>query len=131
MVKDAESNAADDVKRKQEIEVRNQADSLVYSTERTLGEHGAKLGEADRKAVEEALGEAREALKGEDVDRIKRAQENLTRASHKLAEVMYREAQAQAGGQAGQPRTDGGAPGAAKEGEVVDADFEDLGDKKS
>jgi molecular chaperone DnaK len=131
MVKDAETNAADDVKRKQEIEVRNQADSLVYSTERTLGEHGAKLGEADRKAVEEALGEAREALKGEDVDRIKRAQENLTRASHKLAEVMYREAQAQAGGQAGQPRTDGGAPGAAKEGEVVDADFEDLGDKKS
>jgi molecular chaperone DnaK len=131
MVKDAETNAADDVKRKQEIEVRNQADSLVYSTERTLGEHGAKLGEADRKAVEEALGEAREALKGEDVDRIKRAQENLTRASHKLAEVMYREAQAQAGGQAGQPRTEGGAPGAAKEGEVVDADFEDLGDKKS
>ncbi|MGH7307791.1 MAG: molecular chaperone DnaK [Candidatus Rokuibacteriota bacterium] len=132
MVKDAETNAADDVKRKQDIEVRNQADSLVYSTERTLAEHGAKLGDADRKAVEEALGEAREALKGEDVERIKRAQENLTRASHKLAEVMYREAQgqAQAGPQAGQPRAEG-APGAAKEGEVVDADFEDLGDKKS
>jgi molecular chaperone DnaK len=134
MVKDAESNAADDIKRKQEIEVRNQADSLVYSTERTLGEHGAKLGDADRKAIEEALGEAREALKGEDVERIKRAQENLTRASHKLAEVMYRETQGQAqpGGQAGRPSAEGGAaPGAAKEGEVVDADFEDLGDKKS
>ncbi len=133
MVKDAETNAADDVKRKQDIEVRNQADSLVYSTERTLGEHGAKLGDADRKAVEEALSEAREALKGEDVERITRAQENLTRTSHKLAEVMYREAQgqAQAGPQAGPPRADGGAaPGAAKEGEVVDADFEDLGDKK-
>jgi molecular chaperone DnaK len=131
MVKDAEANAADDVKRKQDIEVRNQADSLVYSTERTLAEHGAKLADADRKAVDEALGEAREALKGEDVERIKRAQENLTRASHKLAEVMYREAQAKGGPQPGQPSAEGGAPGAAKEGEVVDADFEDLGDKKS
>jgi molecular chaperone DnaK len=133
MVKEAETNAADDVKRKQEIETRNQADSLVYSTERTLSEHGAKLGEADRKAIEEALGEAKEALKGEDVDRIKRAQDNLTRASHKLAEVMYREAQSQGGqaGQAGRPTGEPGAPGAAKEGEVVDADFEDLGDKKS
>src|SRR6059036_1188811 len=94
MVKDAESNAADDTKRKQEIEVRNQTDSLVYSTERTLGEHGSKLPEADRKAVEDALNEARESLKGEDVERMKRAQESLTRASHKLAEIMYREAQA-------------------------------------
>src|SRR5207253_1856242 len=71
----------------------NQTDSLVYSTERTLNEHGAKLGEADRKAVDEALAEAREALKSEDVERMKRAQEKLTRASHKLAEIMYREAQ--------------------------------------
>src|SRR5436309_3384103 len=132
MVKDAESNAADDTKRKQEIEVRNQTDSLVYSTERTLGEHGSKLPEADRKAVEDALNEARESLKSEDVERMKRAQESLTRASHKLAEIMYREAQAkgQPGG-AGGP-TAGGAPsgGGPKEGEVVDAEFEDLGDKK-
>src|SRR5438874_3619351 len=86
LVKEAESNAAEDTKRKAEIETRNQADSLVYSTERTLTEHGAKLAEADRKAVEEALGEAKEALKGEDVERIKRAQDTLTHASHKLAE---------------------------------------------
>src|SRR5206468_893401 len=75
MVKDAETHAAEDTARKQEIEVRNQTDSLVYSTERTLNEHGAKLGEADRKAVDEALAEAREALKSEDVERMKRAQE--------------------------------------------------------
>src|SRR5881398_2330656 len=87
MVKDSESNAADDTKRRQEIEVRNQTDSLVYSTERTLGEHGSKLPEADRKAVEDALAEAREALKGEDVERMKRAQDGLSRASHKLAEI--------------------------------------------
>src|SRR5881296_1393669 len=75
MVKDAQAHAAEDATRKQEIEVRNQTDSLVYSTERTLSEHGAKLGEADRKAVEEALAAAREALKSEDVERMKRAQE--------------------------------------------------------
>jgi molecular chaperone DnaK len=133
MVRDAETNAAEDVKRKQEIEIRNQADSLVYSTERTLAEHGSKLEEADRKAIEEALGEAKEALKGEDSQRIKQAQENLTRVSHKLAEVMYRQAQSgtAGGGQPGGPTTEGGAAGGAKEGEVVDADFEDLGDKKS
>jgi len=82
--------------------------------------------------VEDALNEARESLKSEDVERMKRAQESLTRASHKLAEIMYREAQAkgQPGG-AGGP-TAGGAPsgGGPKEGEVVDAEFEDLGDKK-
>jgi molecular chaperone DnaK len=130
MMKDAEANAAEDTKRKQEIEVRNQTDSLVYSTERTLSEHGSKLGEADRKAIDDALGEAKEALKGEDLDRMKRAQENLTKASHKLAEIMYREAQAQQTG----PKAGGDgkttAPGAAKEGEVVDAEFEDLGEKK-
>src|ERR1700752_1697306 len=108
MMKEAEANSAEDAKRKQEIEVRNQTDSLVYSTERTLGEHGSKLAEDDRKAIDEALAEAREALKGEDIDRMKRAQENLTRASHKLAEIMYREAQAQ-----GQKP---GAPGAPSEG---------------
>jgi molecular chaperone DnaK len=131
MVKDAESNAADDAKRKQDIETRNQADSLVYSTERTLSEHGSKLSESDRKAVEEALGEAREALKGEDGERIKRAQDNLMKASHQLAEIMYREAQAK--GQPGQPgagQPSGAGPAGPKEGEVVDAEFEDLGDKK-
>ncbi|MBI3635587.1 MAG: molecular chaperone DnaK, partial [Candidatus Rokubacteria bacterium] len=132
MVKEAQANAADDEKRKQDIEVRNQTDSLVYSTERTLSEHGPKLGEEDRKAVEDALNEAREALKSEDIERMKRAQETLTKASHKLAEIMYREAQAgQAQGQPG-----GGAPPdgtqrpGPKEGEVVDAEFEDLGEKK-
>ncbi len=129
MVKDAESNAAEDTKRKQDIEVRNQTDSLVYSTERTLSEHGAKLGEGDRKDVEDALNEAREALKGEDVERMKRAQETLTRASHKLAEIMYREAQAQ-GQQPGPGAPPEGQASGPTEGEVVDAEFEDLGEKK-
>jgi len=128
MVKDAQANAAEDTKRKEEIEVRNQTDSLVYSTERTLGEHGGKLGESDRKAIDDALGEAREALKGEDVERMKRAQDTLTRAAHKLAEVMY-QAQAQPGAPDGGPTGDARTSG-PKEGEVVDAEFEDLGDRK-
>jgi molecular chaperone DnaK len=130
MVKDAGAHAADDAKRRQETEVRNQADSLVYSTERTLAEHGAKLAEGDRKAIEEALSEAKAALAGEDVERIKQAQEKLTRASHTLAEVMYRQAQGSTspGGAPGTPEA--GPTGGSKEGEVVDADFEDLGDKK-
>jgi len=128
MVKEAESNAADDTKRKQEIEVRNQTDSLVYSTERTLGEHGSKLAEADRKAVEDALGEAKEALKTDDLERMQRAQGNLTQAAHKLAEIIYRESQTQTA--PGSGGASAGAGGGPKEGEVVDAEFEDLGDKK-
>ena len=135
MVKEADANAADDTRRKQEIEVRNQTDSLVYSTERTVSEHGAKLGEVDRKAIDDALAEAKEALKSEDVERMKRAQDALSKASHKLAEIMYREAQSQAGGgtQAGQPGAGSAGsekPSGPKEGEVVDAEFEDLGEKK-
>jgi molecular chaperone DnaK len=137
MVKEAESNAAEDTRRKQEIEVRNQTDSLVYSTERTLSEHGSKLGETDRKAVDDALAEAKESLKTDDVDRMKHAQEALSKASHKLAEIMYREAQSQGqGGATGQPggQASGaqqpGRPSGPKEGEVVDAEFEDLGEKK-
>jgi molecular chaperone DnaK len=132
MMKEAEANAAEDARHKQAIEVRNQTDSLVYSTERTLSEHGSKLGEADRKAIDDALAEAKEALKTEDLDRMKRAQETLSKASHKLAEIMYREAQAQAGQPSGQgPQSEGtGRPSGPKEGEVVDAEFEDLGEKK-
>jgi molecular chaperone DnaK len=131
MVKEAEANAAEDTKRKQEIEARNQADSLVYSTERTLAEHGSKLSDEDRKAVDEALAETKEALKSDDVGRITQAQEKLTRASHKLAEVMYQQASQPGPGAA--PGGGQGAPGQAagpKEGEVVDAEFEDLGEKK-
>jgi molecular chaperone DnaK len=129
MMKEAESNAAEDAKHKQEIEVRNQTDSLVYSTERTLAEHGAKLAESDKKAIDDALGEAKEALKTDDLERMKRAQDALTRAAHKLAEIMYQDTQAQ--GQPGGAGKPGAGPsGGPKEGEVVDAEFEDLGDKK-
>jgi molecular chaperone DnaK len=98
-----------------------------------LREHGDKVPVADKQATESALGELREALKTDDLDRIKKAQETVTQASHKLAEAMYRDAQAQSGtGGAPQSGAPSGGPGggAAPKGDVVDAEFEDLGDKK-
>ncbi len=132
MVHEAESHAEEDKKRREEIETRNQADSLAYSIERQLSEHGDKVPAADRSAIEEAIKEVREALKGEDVGRVKRASDALTRASHKMAEALYREAQAKPSGGGGGPEgAAGGNGGRAKtaEGEVVDAEFEDLGPK--
>ena len=128
MKKEAEAHAAEDAKNREAIEVKNQCDSLVYSTERTLREHGEKISAEDKQSIEAAMNEAREALKGDDLDRIKRAQEELTKASHKLAEVMYREAQAQPGG--GPAGADGGAGGENSKGDVIDAEFKDLGEKK-
>jgi molecular chaperone DnaK len=131
MKRDAEAHASDDARRREDIELRNQADSLAYSTERTLSEHGDKVPATDKEGIEAAIREVREALKAEDNDRIKRAQETLVKASHKLAEVMYREAQA--GAQAGPGPSAGGGEGAkggTPQGDVIDAEFKDLGDKK-
>ncbi|TMD69745.1 MAG: molecular chaperone DnaK, partial [Chloroflexi bacterium] len=124
MVKEAEAYASEDAQRRQEIEQRNQADSLVYTTERTLAEHGAKLSENERHAVEQALNEAREAIKGDDIERIKRAHESLTQASRTLADAMYRQTTS---GPAGGPQGSGQPP----QGDVVDAEFKDADDRKS
>jgi molecular chaperone DnaK len=105
--------------------LRNQTDSLVYSTERTLAEHGSKLSDADRQAVQRALAEAREALESADADRIRRARENLTRAANSLAEAAYR--QATGGPGEGTPSA---APGAPKTDDVVDAEFAEVDDRK-
>jgi molecular chaperone DnaK len=122
MVREAEANASEDTRRRQEIELRNQTDSLTYSTERALAEHGAKLSDAERSAIEQAVNEAREALRGEDVERIRRAQDGLTRASQTLAEGMRREP---TGGRVDQ------RPGEPGDGDVVDAEFEDTNERKA
>jgi molecular chaperone DnaK len=122
LVRDAEAHAAEDTRRKQEIELRNQADALVYSTERSLAEHGAKLAPNERQTVEQALAEAREALRADDIERIRRAQDELTRAAQMLAQAMYRETRA-----GGSEPTAGGAP---PEGDVVDAEFEDTDERR-
>ncbi|HSD50300.1 MAG TPA: molecular chaperone DnaK [Candidatus Methylomirabilis sp.] len=132
MVKDADRHSEEDKKRRADIETRNQADNLVYNTEKMLNENREKIPVADIKPIEDALAEAKEALKSEDMDKIRRAVDTLTRASHRLAEVMYkqaREKQASASSEEGKGPQAKGEP--AGEGEVVDAEFEDLGkDKK-
>jgi molecular chaperone DnaK len=135
MVHEAEAHAEEDKQRREEIEVKNQADSLAYSIERQLAEHGEKIPAADRSAIEEAIKEVRESLKGDDVARVKRATDALTKASHKMAEALYRDAQAKGPGGGPEGTPGGGAPGQGDgrtktaEGEVVDAEFEDLGPK--
>ena len=123
MMKDAEAHAEEDKRRREEAEARNQADSVVYQTEKSLKEHGEKLDDADRKHVEDALQEAKEALKGSDVDSIKRASDNLLTASQKIAEVLYRQSQQQtAGASEGQP---GSGDDDVVDAEVVDEDGEE------
>jgi molecular chaperone DnaK len=131
MVKDADRHADEDKKRRADIEARNQADSLVYNTEKMLNENREKIPVSDIKPIEDALAAAKDALKGEDMDKIRAATETLTKASHRLAEVMYRQAKekqpADAPADGGEPQR---KPGPAGEGEVVDAEFEDLGKGK-
>jgi molecular chaperone DnaK len=121
MVKEAEAHAAEDARRREEIELRNHVDSLIYSTERALAEHGAKLPEGDRAAVEQALNEAREAVKGEDIERMRRAQDSLTRAAQPLTRAVYEQ---------GPPPGGNGAPSPGAGGDVVDAEFKDVSDRK-
>ena len=124
MVKDAESHAEEDKKRKDEIEVRNQVDSLAYSTEQTVKDLGDKVPEDQKKAVEEAVAEAKTALDGSDIEAIKKAGEKLTEVGQKLAEIVYADAQAQTAG-------NNSAASNPSEPDVVDADYEVVDDDKN
>ncbi|HKZ46536.1 MAG TPA: Hsp70 family protein, partial [Thermodesulfobacteriota bacterium] len=126
MVKDAEVHAEDDRKRKEVIELRNQLDSIIYSTEKTLNEHKAKITAADVQNIENAVAEGKKALEKEDVNDMKAALDNINKVSHKMAEVMYKAASQSAA--AGQPEAAGA--GAKKEGEVVEAEFVDEENKR-
>jgi molecular chaperone DnaK len=124
MVKDAEAHAAEDKRKRELIEARNQADGLVYTTEKAVKEHGDKIDEAARKGIEGALDDLKKAMEGDDTEAIRQKTEALATASHKLAEVMYQHAQAGAAG------TEGGEAAGAKQDDVVDAEFEEVDDKK-
>ena len=125
MVKDAESHAGEDKKKRELIEARNQADGLAYTTEKSLSEHGEKLDSATKKQIQDALDDLKKAIAGDNPEEIKKKSETLAQASHKLAEMMY--AQAQNDGAA----TDAaGAADQAGSDDVVDAEFEDVDEKK-
>ncbi len=140
MQKDAEAHAEEDQKRREQVDKRNEADQLVYASEKSLGEHGDKLSAEDRKPVEDAIADLKKMLEEEgDTEAIDAAVQKLNAASHKLAEIVYQEAQQQAGdaggdaapasdqaagGEAGGP----GAGGEARASGAVDADYEVVDD---
>jgi molecular chaperone DnaK len=134
MVKEAEANAAADRKRREAVEARNHADALIHQTEKTLKENAEKLGAAPEKAaVESAIADLRAVKDGEDVEAIKTRTEALAQAAMKLGELLYRQSQSAPGGDSGAgPGASPGGPGgeAPKDEKVVDADFEDVDDKK-
>jgi molecular chaperone DnaK len=131
MVRDAEAHAAEDKKRRELAEARNQLDSLIYTTEKSLKEYGDKIDSGEKQSIEDAMAKAKKAMETNDLDTIKSAQEELTRSSHKLAEAMYAKASKGAGG--AKPGAEAGpqeGPRQKAQEDVVDADFEDVKDKK-
>jgi molecular chaperone DnaK len=119
MVKDAEANAAEDKKRREAVDAKNHADSLVHSTEKALAEHGSKVEDSERRAIEDAVSDLKEALKGDDAEAIKAKTNTLAQASMKLGEAMYKQ----------QAESDA-AKDAAKD-DVVDAEFTEVDDDKN
>jgi molecular chaperone DnaK len=117
MVKDAEAHATEDKGRRELIDARNQADSLAYSVEKTVNENRDRLPAADVSAIESALSTLRDAVKADDVEAIRRATDSLQKASHTMAEQLYKQSEANAANAAGSERKDDDV----KEGEVVDA----------
>ncbi|MDD5431835.1 MAG: molecular chaperone DnaK [Candidatus Omnitrophica bacterium] len=142
MVKDAEKFAADDAKKKEEVEAVNQADNLVYATEKSLKDYGDKVSQAERADIEAKANDLKTAIKDKNIERIKKGMEDLTKASHKLAEEIYKQAsqkqqqqqqqQQQAGGagpQGGQEQ-EGPTEEKGKKDDVIDAEFKEEDDKK-
>jgi molecular chaperone DnaK len=122
MVKDAEANKEEDKKKRESVDVRNQADTLLHSTEKNLKEHGAKVSDADKKAIEDASNNLKEAIKGTDTEEIKKKTETLVQASMKLGEAIYKSQEKKEGSPKEGDKNDEGK----KDDNVVDADFEEV-----
>jgi len=125
MVKDAEANKEEDKKKREAVDARNQADTLVHSTEKNLKEHGSKVSEADKKAIETAAADLRNALKGTDVEAIKKKTQDLVQASMKLGEAIYKSQQSAKPAENTKDQKQEGK----KDDNVVDADFEEVKDE--
>ena len=127
MVKEAEANAEADKKRREQVEARNHTESLVHQVEKNLSEHADKIGPQEKGEAEAAIAAAKAALEGEDAEAIQQAGERLSQTAMKIGEAMYK-AQAEAG--AGPEQAGGTAPGGKPDDKVVDAEFEEVDDKK-
>ena len=137
MAKEADAHSAEDKARREEIEAKNQLDSMVYNIEKMLKEHGDKISGTERGDVENALADAKKAIESGDKSQMDSARERLTTASHKLAEQMYKATQATSGAASGAGPVDGsdgnsGGNGASqkKDEGVIDAEYVDVEDKK-
>ena len=119
----------DDRKKRELVDARNHADALIYSTEKSIKDLGEKVDQATKSKVEKAIEKLRKAMEGDDKDEIRRLSEELTNASHKLAEAMYQQA-SQSEGQKQGPQAAGGARASKQDEDVVDADFEEVKDDK-
>ena len=126
MVKEAESNKEADKKKREAVDARNQADTLLHSTEKNLKEHGSKVSDADKKAIETASANLRNALKGTDIEDIKKKTQDLVQASMKLGEAIYKSQQSAKPGDA--PKDAKEKEEGKKDDNVVDADFEEVKD---
>lgn len=124
MVKDAELHAEEDKKKRDLVDTKNSAESLIDQTQKTLKEHGSKVDEATRKNIESAIEDLKKAKDTDDVELLKKKIEALSQASHKLAEVMYQQAAQEGAGAQGGPG--GGASASSQDDDVVDADFEEV-----
>ncbi|MDC3307755.1 molecular chaperone DnaK [Candidatus Pelagibacter sp.] len=127
MVKDAEANKEEDKKKRESVDVRNQADTLLHSTEKNLKEHGAKVSDADKKAIEDASTELKEAIKGTDTEEIKKKTETLVQASMKLGEAIYKSQEKKEGSSKDGDKNDK----TKKDDNVVDADFEEVKEEET
>ncbi len=122
MVKEAEANKDADKKKREAVDSRNQADTLLHSTEKNLKEHGSKVSEADKKSIETASANLRNSLKGTDVEDIKKKTQDLVQASMKLGEAIYKSQQGAKPADASKSKKEEGK----KDDNVVDADFEEV-----
>jgi molecular chaperone DnaK len=132
LVKDAELHAEEDHKRKELVEARNHADALIYSTEKSIKDLGAKVDDATKAKVEEAIAALKKGMEGDDINEIKRLSEELTQTSHKLAEAIYQQASKGEGAAGPGPGAEAGTggPSAGADDDVVDADFEEVHEDK-
>lgn len=126
MVRDSEAHAEEDKKKKEDINQRNQLDNIIYQTEKTINDNKEKMSADDIKPIEDALGPAKDALKSGESERIKRAIEDLTKASHKFAEILYKKTAQSTSQGAGQEQARSSQGGQKRDDDVVDAEFEDV-----
>ena len=130
MVKDAEANAETDKKKREEVDVKNQADSLVFQVEKNIKEHGDKISPEDKSKIEADLKDLKEALEKNEIETIKQKTQDLTQSSMKMGEAMYKDQQSSEAPGAEQPKQEDNTSETKSDDDVIDADYEEVDDDK-